>query len=292
MYILIKVNCSVYQSLPTDTCMCACSCASSIPRGTFNNSASSCHELVQQIQNFQPGYFWVESNEQTPQLVYCTATTECCNEPGGWMRVAYVDMTNLDHKCPSGFDVITSPKRLCRRKVTPGCTSVTYSVHNIEYTKVCGRVRGYQDTSTDGFKPYYLTSSTLNGTYVDGVSITHGNIRQHIWTFAAGYRENEYAPSSCPCARNDHAFTGQVPPFIMNNYFCESAHRESRIIAEDPLWDGMDCPSGNTCCSERNPPWFCTTVAATTEDIEVRVCTDQARSDEDVLLEVVELYVQ
>ena len=215
--------------------MCSCSCASSIGRGTFNNSASSCHELVQQIQNFQPGYFWVESNEQIPQLVYCTATTECCSEPGGWMRVAYMDMTNLDHKCPSGFDVITSPKRLCRRKVTPGCTSITYGVHNIEYTKVCGRVRGYQDTSTDAFQPYHLTSTTLNGIYVDGVSITHGNPRQHIWTFAAGYRENEYAPSSCPCARNDHEFTGQVPPFIMNNYFCESAHRENRIIAEDPL---------------------------------------------------------
>ena len=271
---------------------CTCSCATSLDEGTFNNPASSCREVVRKTLNFQPGYFWMASSEQQPQLVYCTATTQCCNDPGGWMRVAYLDMTNLEHKCPGGFDVVTSPKRLCQREVVPGCTSIIYNTHNISYTRVCGRVRAYQSHTTDGFKPYYLNQHSLNGIYVDGVSITHGNPRNHIWTFAAGYRENEYYSSSCPCARSDHSFTGRVPPFIADNYFCESAHRSNRIIIEDPLWDGMDCPSGNTCCSLRNPPWFCTSVAATRDTIEVRVCTDQVRSDEDVLLEQIELYIQ
>ena len=211
------------------------------------------------------------------------------------MRIAYLDMTNLDHKCPSGFDVVTSPKRTCIRTTVPGCTPVEYSTQGIEYTRVCGRVRAYQDSSTDAFLPYHMDNNLdIDDPYVDGVSITHGTPMTHIWTFAVGTHDNTNVPHVCPCA-SPGTFDGTVPPFIGDDYFCESAAQSfafNTFYPNDPLWDGQACPSPNTCCTDRNPPWFCREVGASTDAVELRVCTDQGRPDEDLRLELVEIYVQ
>ena len=40
------------------------------------------------------------------------------------------------------------------------------------------------------------------------------------------------------------------------------------------------------------PPWFCKQLPeATTDDIEVRLCADEATTNEVILLEVIELYI-
>ena len=59
-----------------------------------------------------------------------------------------------------------------------------------------------------------------------------------------------------------------------------------------PLWDCAGCVSGS-CCTFNSPPWFCKDLSTpTTDDIELRVCLDYFTYDEDVLFELVELYVQ
>ena len=204
------------------------------------------------------------------------------------MRVANLDLTDSSQSCPTGFKLATSPKRGCFRTTAPGCTSITFGSHSITYSKVCGRVIGYYHRSLDAFWPYYNNRHiTLDGAYVDGVSITHGRSpRQHIWTFAGahGANANELA---CPCTRTGVRYTGVVPPFINNEYFCEHG------TTTEPMWDGGDCPSTSTCCTFNNPPWFCKQLSQnTTDDIEVRVCADQTSGDEDLQIEVIELYVQ
>ena len=80
-----------------------------------------------------------------------------------WIRVAQLDMTNLQEHCPSGFRTIASPKRTCRRSSGPGCASTTFSVNGVHYSKVCGKVIGYQYYSMDAFAPYYFDRShTIN----------------------------------------------------------------------------------------------------------------------------------
>ena len=44
------------------------------------------------------------------------------------------------------------------------------------YTKVCGRVIGYQVGHPDAFH----SSKSIDKAYVEGVSITHGSPRSHI----------------------------------------------------------------------------------------------------------------
>ena len=62
------------------------------------------------------------------------------------------------------------------------------------------------------------------------------------------------------------------------------------VVWNDPLWDGARCGRSSTCCSFNSPPWFMKQLSSSTsDDLELRVCRDQERIDEDVN---VELYVQ
>ena len=58
-----------------------------------------------------------------------------------------------------------------------GCYSTFFSTNGVSYQHVCGRARGYQKGSPDAFY-----TNSIDTYYVDGLSITHGNPRQHIWT--------------------------------------------------------------------------------------------------------------
>ena len=141
---------------------------------------------------------------------------------------------------------------------------------------MCRRVIGYQEGSTDGIR-----SSNIDSAYVDGVSITHGSPRSHIWTNIAGPTE---------------ASTYSPPPFVGNNYYCESGNSAAGVTLgflynTDPLWDGKQCEV--QCCNEgRSPPWFTVDLQyVTSDDIEVRICEDEANSNEDVFIELLEIYV-
>ena len=213
------------------------------------------------------------------------------------MRVANLNMTDTNQQCPSGFRLITSPKRTCG---TPGssCVSTTFPLNGVKYSKVCGKIIAYEYGSPDAFNPYYNNRGiTVDDQYVDGVSLTHGQTpRKHIWTFPAAVDEIRSDYNVCPCTKTDTPYTGVVPPFVGQDYFCDSGSRylwQLKFYSADPLWDGSGCGSTSSCCGFNNPPWFCKQLPQpTTDDIEMRVCVNQATSDEDIALESVEIYVQ
>ena len=211
------------------------------------------------------------------------------------MRVAHIDMTQPNQDCPAGFRKVTANgKTMCGGQGS-GCISTTFPPHGLQYSRVCGRITGYQFYAPDAFGPYIRHGATLDGNFVDGIALTHGSPRTHIWTFACGLSQYETNPSGCPC--NNDLFTYSLPPFVGTDYFCDSGHRYNTnpppdYLTNDPLWDGAGCVSGS-CCTFNSPPWFCKTLPhPTTDDIELRQCINAVLSDEDVLIEKVELYVQ
>ena len=218
---------------------------------------------------------------------------------GQWKQIAFFDMTDPSQQCPRGWRGYTSPVRCCGRPVTDrsSCPSVFYGTSGYQYNKVCGRAIGYQQGSPDGFASIVNAepaTKTVNGIYVDGVSVTYGNPRTHIWTFAVGVHEkgNGNNNNNCPCDG------GESPPqFVGNNYFCETGDDTPnvelhRFYNDDPLWDGFDCKN-TTCCRQNNPPWFKVQLTSpTTDDIEVRICGDQRTGDEDSPISQLEIYVQ
>ena len=123
--------------------------------------------------------------------------------------------------------------------------------------------------------------------------------RTHIWTFAAGFYQgisgdNSLGGHRCPCNQGN---TFGSPPFVGNDYFCESGLNSSsaagnRLFPDDPLWDGQGCIRGNPCCSLNNPPWFKKALPTpTTDDIEMRLCAFHSPTHANIALEQIELYV-
>ena len=129
------------------------------------------------------------------------------------------------------------------------------------------------------------------------MSITVGNLRKHVWSYAVGYskvRNLTYNTRNCPCAK----FRGNNPPiFVKDQYYCESGNTNATsrgtIYDVDPLWDGCGCPAGDDCCSTLGAPWFYRHFTEPEKGaVEVRICHDQGYRNEAVLLEQVQLYIQ
>ena len=220
----------------------------------------------------------------------------------GWIRVAYLNMTDPGSVCPTNWTLHTSPVRGCGQTQTD-CASAFFSARNLKYSRVCGRIQAYQKGKTDAFHnsvSFEITS--IDSTYVDGVSVTHGSAgsRQHIWTFAAAhYDENLMYQSdlNCLCTNTRYNWSYQLPSFIQNNYFCDTGNPgprtdSSMYYSSDPLWDGAGCGEDSTCCQFNNPPWFYSSLPqATTDDVEVRLCFNYP-SDEDAIIYLLEVFVQ
>ena len=212
--------------------------------------------------------------------------------PGEWRQVAYLNMSDPTQQCPSAWrEYNTGGVRACGRpdSTEGSCAATTYSV-SLQYRRVCGRALAYQFGSTDAFN-----LGTIDQAYVDGISITHGSPRVHIWTYAAGATESGsfLIASNCPCSSNGGT---SAPSFVKDNYYCESANpedsfRDSYLFRDDKLWDGQQCE--DSCCTGANtPPWFSTNLPMTTNDaIEVRICGSESTLNEDILLTVMEIYI-
>ena len=221
--------------------------------------------------------------------------------PGQWYRVAYLNMRNRSQQCPSTWMEVDAPVRVCGRPKTrgPSCSSAYFSSRAIQYSKVCGRVTGYQNGSTDSFALRQLPQ-TIDDPYVDGVSLTHGMPRNHIWTFAAGASDASVLDyvSNCPCA-NPQASTvaTPAPSFVGDDYFCESGNSGGSsaggvVFTGDPVWDGEQC-EGVCCSNGKAPPWFSVILpSATSDDIEVRICGDEGTHNEDIPIQLLEIFVQ
>ena len=217
------------------------------------------------------------------------------------MRVASIDMTDPSSTCPSGLRTIfEGSHRLCALNINgAGCSSTVLPVEGVQYSQVCGKIIGYQQKTPDAFGPYIdRGQTTIDHYYVDGISITYGNSpRKHIWTFtAAAHEYNSHRDSVCPCTNTRNSPPPEVPPFVGQDYFCDTGS-ENQVqyifYANVPLWDGAGCGEFSTCCSFNSPPWFLKELShPTSDDIEMRLCASESRSNEDITFETLEIYIQ
>ena len=265
-----------------------------------SSPGKSCAEIYQvnKASRGVSGLYWINTTSGLHQVT-CDMELECGGHKGGWTTIAKFD-TSKGGPCPSGWTKITtrgaSPKSVCRSGGNAGCDSTIFSTYDITFNKICGQVKGYQKASPDAFWAKYATKS-INAQYVDGLSITLGNPRKHVWTYAAGLSDDgNYTSENCPCA----ASPGLDPPaFVGNHYYCESGdtgiHQTGEFYyTSDVLWDGDGCHDDkNNCCTNPDMPWFFRQFTSNMYDyLEARICKDQSFHDEDTLVESIELYVQ
>ena len=288
-----SVNTATNSSLPA----CSCDC---------NETAIALKQLVAQSKDNREAIrnLTADIERQSMDTIHnLTAVVEnlvqriikyqVCGS-SGWTRVAYLNMTNPSEQCPSGFRLYNqSGIRACGRPATGygGCQSSVQFTSDISYSEVCGRVTGYQYSRPEAFNTIF----TSRDRYVDGVSLTHGFPRKHIWTFAAGKGSNLHG-GSCPCATRSTDGV-HVPSFVGSDYFCESGHwgqRPTQQLYPEPLWDGKGCSNLETpCCQAAGIPWFHKRLNTTTFDnIELRICADFHTDNEDIPIGHYEIYVK
>ena len=228
-----------------------------------------------------------------------------CGKDGPWERIGYLNMAE-SYNCPSAWqEYTTGGIRTCKRKSSgASCDSDIIHLNGKQYTEICGRVVGYQYGLTMGI--IGGSEQDINRYYVNGVSITHGTPRQHVWTLMAGLSEKESVPFSnylCPCQTGgSHS---NVQKFIENDWYCESGntidvgHTSSSQLTymSDPLWDGKGCSNDESPCCAQKPgqppqPWFHKVIpGGTNDDLEIRICNRLDKSSADVLVTMYELYI-
>ena len=163
--------------------------------GLFSSRpAASCTAILQLASPSSSGHYWIRSSNGSAVRVYCDMTKTCGNITGGWVRVAELDMRNSSSQCPS--DLTPSHGRNCTGRTcvisnvnAPSCSTTTFSTYGVSHSKICGKIRGYQFRTPDGFRGSSNSDFSVECNYVDGISLTHRspiNGHTHLWTFAAG----------------------------------------------------------------------------------------------------------
>ena len=144
---------------------------------------TSCKDIKKKWNNSPSGYYQL-GTRRGPVSMYCNME-ELCDSTGGWTRIGYFNMAEAN-VCPSGFRLHESKDvRACGRPESNSgsCASIKILSNDIRYSEVCGRVVGYQWGSPDAIsiEQHRDSHNDINSFYADGVRITHGFYRQHVW---------------------------------------------------------------------------------------------------------------
>ena len=252
-----------------------------------SNKPVSCKDIKAKQPSSPSGYYHVNN-----RTIYCNMG-ELCGEEGGWTNLAYLSMFDLSQRCPDGLDSSWNI-RVCGlpNNSTGTCWSRKFQTKGISYTQICGRVLGYQKGTTDGIR----SNTSINSTYLDGVSITRGSPREHVWSYISGLNSN--AANSCPCSTGSNV---TVPSFVGNDYYCESGSPgvpHNTLAYWNPLWNGICLGLESACCRSKSDnvplPWFHRDYgnATSTNYLELRICCDEGSSNENVLVRFYEIYVK
>ena len=210
------------------------------------------------------------------------SVSSCKGVLGQWRRIAYLNTSEANWQCPEDLIKETTPPSCIISGNNPACLSVFFSNSGFPYSKVCGRIHARYFKSPDGFS--FFTNErpdtpSIDDNYVDGVSLTHGCQRNHIWTFSAtvSQKTREGCVANCDW---------RVPSFVGTNYSCVLVETCTTSPSPCPLlWNGK----GDQCVG--NETFYRTLTQPTNDDIEMRVCRDQDSADEDILLTFVEIFV-
>ena len=214
----------------------------------------------------------------------------CGQSQQDWELVVNINMTDSKENCPYSlrkWTDKTNKKQACGRKTDKGCSHARFYVTS-EYSRICGRLVGYQYSHTKAFRE--AAGRSIEDSYLDGVSVTQGPLKRHVWSFAAGVSESGPIKQRCPCDRPADKTVDDVPDFVGEHYYCESGFIKNptpQVAWSDPLWDGYGCYEEHSQCCERFG-WFKRDLPPSKEFIELRICADP---QEDILIEKAEIYV-
>lgn len=218
---------------------------------------------------------------------------------GGWVKVVDFNLeTNGSESCPDTWqrhddEGVAHCRIPTTSSSTPTCQSANFSTNSLSYSRVCGKIKGYQRGRTAAFSS--MGDSSIDSAFLDGVLIARGSPRQHVWSFASGYSSSAGTGDfNCICSIHGDQSVSRPPEFVGDNNFCESGTDQEPTVNTfynlNPLWDAEGCPEGSQCCS-KGPYFSANLPEATCDPLEVRICV-QNPSLVNIGVSIIELYVK
>lgn len=259
----------------------------------IQSDPKSCADVLNDDPSAKSGEYTIETEDGEKQ-VYCEMDKlPGCGDTGGWQRIGTFQKTPITD-CPPGYtDEGKFFGRACGRTIDAGCSeSIKFDTDGQSYTEVCGKVAGYQFGTGDSFRRYTSAGNVndIDTPYLDGISITRGSPRVHLWSYTVS--QGNQPSIICPC-------TGKVkdpiiPNFVGEDYYCEGAAGKGFF---NVLWDGLKCSAAenNGCCKKQNPniPWFHRSgLEPSSDEIELRICSDEGRNNEQFPFFEYEFYIR
>ena len=147
---------------------------------------SSCSDVLVRNPSASSGYYDVNLSNGSVITVYCDIDGNNCDGEGGWIRVAQLNMSEPGATCLPGLTLQNYNNIdhcFCGRS-SSGCASTFFSTYGLNYTKVCGKVRGYQFGYKDAFD---IGTNNIDSFYVDGISITFGSNPRQLILFQVSF---------------------------------------------------------------------------------------------------------
>ena len=118
--------------------------------------------------------------------------------------------------------------------------------------------------------------SQLSGNYVDGISLTYNTTSEmtHIWTLASHFMYT----TNCEMFTGDEEIVG-------TNYTC--------LPFKDSAGELPHCQEPSETSSEQCQPkkFFRDLFRVTNSSIQMRLCRDQSREDEDIAINKLDIYI-
>lgn len=200
----------------------------------------------------------------------------------------------------------------CHGRVGGECSPFYIEVGAEPFRNVCGKAVGYQMGFPDAYSVNNLPHSA-DSLYVDGLSVTYGFPRHHIWTFAVASSRNTIYKTdlpTCPCQY------GQPSPlFVGSHYYCDSGHGKlpsqanvqasvqdngytvySKINNDTSLWEDNCVCCENSGDPDVKPPWFVRHELQLSDEVttrfDIRLCEHEVDMQEGALITEFELYIQ
>ena len=105
----------------------------------------SCKSIFDASASAPSGYYHINATNGSLVQVYCDMEGIKCGGEGGWTRIAYVNMTQTGATCPMELNPENyNNKPYCGNYIIgDGCSTAVFPTL-VQYSRVCGRVRGYQ----------------------------------------------------------------------------------------------------------------------------------------------------
>ena len=221
----------------------------------------SCQHVLDLESSSISGTYTLYPDGQTPVVIDCEMRSD-----GGWMKV--IDADYSVDACPGEWVVYDG--QYCARSSSDSdlMGSASFDTFGFAWQQVDVTLEALATDTMDAWGNIVYNGPSLEGTYVDGISLTYGapGFREHVFTYGVAHYDSTYCPS-----------------FGLGNSIWPQSSLGSDWTCDTDMGSGM-LFSGESYQSDIGVHVY--------EDIEVRLMSDQEVSNENVALSSIRLLIK